>query len=160
VLFPTHLAAAALLGLGRRAGRRGLALPWLLAGAALPDVLDKPLAAAGVVELYHSVGHSLLFGLVLLPVALLGPRGLAVAVGWASHLALDAVHVVVNGRAGDALFLTWPVRAPADPFGLAPIPFALQYVGTPAFFLELLIWGALGYAVLAGGSASRRPREH
>jgi hypothetical protein len=141
VFFPTHLAAGYLLGRGA-----GLAPLWVVAGAALPDALDKPLAMVGVTGLYHSVGHALLFGLPLLAAWTLARhrgRWLALAAGWASHLALDAVHVVVNGRPTDALFLTWPVLVPPDPLGLAPIPFALQYLWTPAFFLELAVWAGL-----------------
>ena len=146
MLFPTHLAAGYLLG-----RRTGLAPLWVVAGAALPDALDKPLAMVGVAELYHSVGHALLFGLALAAAWTLNRRGLwlAVAAGWASHLALDAVHVVVNGRPTDALFLAWPVAVPPDPLGLAPVPFVLQYLWTPAFFLEVGVWA--GVAVLVRG---------
>jgi hypothetical protein len=82
--------------------------------------------------------------------------GAAVAVGWASHLVLDAVHVVVNGRPLDALFLAWPVAVPPDPLGLAPIPFALQYLWSPSFFLELGIWLVAGAVALRRRSRVRR----
>jgi len=144
VLFPTHLLAAGLVG---RASR--LSTPWLVAGAAAPDVLDKPLAMAGFVDLYHSVGHSVLLSLVLLPLALYSRAGLAAAVGWASHLLLDALHVVVNGRPGDVLSLVWPLAAPADPFGVAPVPFLVQYVGTASFFVEAAMWLLAGAVVLS-----------
>jgi hypothetical protein len=154
VLFPTHLAAGYLLG-------RSFSAPaWVVAGAALPDVLDKPLAMVGVTELYHSVGHALLFGLALAAAWALSRRSLwlAVTAGWASHLGLDALHVVVNGRPTDALFLGWPVAVPPDPLGLAPVPFALQYLWTPAFFLELAVWAGLAVVVrrrLRPGRAGR-----
>jgi len=147
VLFATHLAAAAVLA------ERSRLAPWpLVAGAALPDLVDKPLASLGVVDLFHSVGHSALLAVVLVPAALVGRRGLALAVGWASHLALDALHVVVNGRPTDALSLGWPLVVPPDPLALPPGEFVLFYLWSPAFFLEFVVWAAL-VAVLvdAGG---------
>lgn len=144
MLFPTHLAAAYLLG-----RRTGPPTGWMVVGAALPDLIDKPLAIAGVADLYHSVGHSVVLAAVLLPLAVLDRRGVATLVGWASHLVLDAVHVVVNGRPTDAAFLWWPVVVPPDPPALGPLAFARVYVWSPAFVLELGIWVAVGYAVLA-----------
>lgn len=103
MLFPTHLAAGYLLGRGAR-----LAPAWVVAGAALPDALDKPLAMVGVTGLYHSVGHALLFALPLVAAWALDrdrrARWGALAVGCASHLALDALHVVVNGRPTERSF--------------------------------------------------------
>ncbi len=140
MLFPTHLVVAALLGRGTR-----LPLAWLMLGGALPDLVDKPLASAGVVGVYQSVGHSLLFGVVVGALALSTRPGVAVAVGWVSHLVLDAVHLVLNGRPEHVGFLGWPMTTPADPLGLPPVSFALQYVGTPSFFLEIALWlGAAG----------------
>lgn len=161
MLFPTHLAAAYLLAL-----RGDLPPAWTVAGAALPDLLDKPLAMAGLSPLYQSVGHS---GVVFLAVTALGlvavaldlpdpgfgfghvaggrdsslrRIGAAVWVGWASHLALDGVHMLFNGRPGDARFLLWPLLEHTPAVRLPPLEFAVHYVGTPAFFLELLVWMA------------------
>lgn len=145
MLLLTHLLAAGLVG---RASR--LSTPWLVAGAAAPDVLDKPLAMAGLVDLYHSVGHSVLLSLLLAPLALYSRAGLAAAVGWTSHLLLDAVHVVINGRPDDVLSLAWPLAAPADPFALPPAPFVVQYVGTASFFIEAALWLLAGGVVLSG----------
>lgn len=143
MLFPTHLLAAAVLG---RVSR--LSPLWLVVGTALPDVVDKPLAMAGLVELYHSVGHSALLLVVAVPVALTGRAGLALAVGWALHLSLDAVHMVLNGRPGDAVFLVWPLAVPADPLALPPGSFFTYYVGSPSFYLEVAFWLAVVGAVL------------
>jgi hypothetical protein len=147
VLFATHLAAAAAVGLRTR-----LAMGWLVAGAALPDLVDKPLASVGVVDLFHSVGHSALV-LALAAVIVVvagwdGPRVRAVAVGWASHLFLDAFHIVVNGRADDALFLGWPVTEPATPLGIPPGEFIWYYLWSPSFFVEIGIWAAFGWLLL------------
>ena len=142
MLFPTHVIAGYLLG-------NALRLPAIPAaiGAALPDLIDKPLAMLGVVDIYHSVGHSALVLLALLPVVLLGRAWLAGWLGWASHLALDVVHVIVNGRPEDAVFVLWPVVVRESTLGLGPIEFFFHYLWTPAFFLEIPIWIAFGYVV-------------
>ena len=141
--FLTHLAAAALVGRYSR-----LAPAWLVAGAALPDLVDKPLGTLGVVDLYHTVGHTALLAPLAVAVALTGRAGLAVAVGWASHLFLDASHIVINGRAPDALFLVWPLAVPPDPLALPPGAFFQYYLWSPSFFLEVAFWVALaGLAV-------------
>ena len=142
MLFATHLVAAVLLG-----RRWALSPAWLVAGAALPDVVDKPLTMAGLVDLYHTVGHSALLVVLAVPVALAGRRGLAVAVGWGSHLTLDAFHVAINGRPEDAVFLVWPLATPATPLKLPPGDFFVYYLWTPSFFVEVGIW------VAAGGTA-------
>jgi len=157
VLFPTHLAAAALVG-------RGSGLPswWLVAGAAAPDIVDKPLGLLGIVELYHSVGHTALLVPLAVGVALSSRAGLAAAIGWGSHLLLDALHVVVNGRPGDALFLGWPLVVPTDPFAVPPGEFFLVYLWTPSFLLEGVLWAAFAVVFLgprvAAGSRSRSDR--
>ncbi len=149
MLFATHLAAAALLARPTRLS------PWLLvAGAALPDLVDKPLAALGVVDLYHTVGHSGLLLVLVVPVALTGRAGLSAAVGWGSHLLLDALHIVVNGRPSDALFLGWPLVVPPDPLAIPPGAFVAYYLWSPSFFLEFLIWG--GLAVVLARRVRRR----
>lgn len=142
MLFPTHLLAAALVG---RAS--GLAPLWLVVGTAVPDLLDKPLATLGVTPLFHSVGHSALLLVAVVPLALSGRAGLSAAVGWGLHLALDALHVIVNGRPGDAVFLLWPAVVPSDPLALPPGAFLLYYLWSPAFFLEAALW--LAAAALA-----------
>lgn len=154
MLFPTHLAAGYVLG--RRAGRP---TPWVVAGAALPDAVDKSLATAGVVDLYHTVGHSAAALTLLLAVALFVRRGesTALAVGVASHLALDAGHVVLNGRPADAAFLAWPLARPPEPLALPPLAFVRVYVGTPSFLLECLFWCVLVSAVLTARLRTGRP---
>ena len=152
MLFATHLLAAAVLG------RRSRLSPlWLVVGTALPDVVDKPLAMTGLVDLYHSVGHSMLLLVVAVPVALTGRRGLALAVGWGLHLLLDAVHVVVNGRPGDALFLAWPLAVPADPLALPPGSFFQYYRWSPSFYLEVAFWLAVVGAAFLAWRRGRSP---
>lgn len=135
MLFPTHLVAAGLLWRVLR-----LSPLWLVVGAAIPDIVDKPLGTVGITPVFHSVGHSLLFVVVMVPLALSGRAGLAVATGWVSHLGLDAVHVVVNGRPGDALFLFWPALTPPTPLAIPPGSFFWYYLGSRSFFIEVGIW--------------------
>lgn len=150
MLFPTHLAAAALVG-----RQSGLSVWWLLVGATVPDAVDKGLATLGVVDLFHTVGHTALLVLLLVPAATRGRRWLALAVGWGSHVALDAVHIAVNGRFGDLAFLTWPLVRPADPLALAPLPFVSYYLGSPSFYLEFVIWGLLVVVLVRDDGALR-----
>jgi len=168
VLFPTHLVVAAGIGVVSRlraassteaaqqlpvssreaAPQLSLSLGWLVVGAALPDLIDKPLGIAGVTELYHSIGHSALVVPVMAVVALADRRGLALAVGWGSHLVLDAVHVIINGRPSDALFLGWPVVSPPNPPAIPPGEFFWYYLGSPSFYLEVLLWLAVGALIV------------
>lgn len=137
MLFPTHLVAAYLCSLRWR-----LSPAWAVAGAALPDVTDKSVAIAGLYPLYHSLGHSLVAVAVLAVVVRADGRvALALWVGWTSHLLLDALHMVVNGRPADVQFLAWPLVEHTPAVSLPPVEFAVFYVGTPSFFLELLVWG-------------------
>jgi hypothetical protein len=146
VLFLTHLAAAVLLARGSR-----LTPAWAVAGAAVPDVVDKPLAMIGVTELFHSAGHSLLLAVLVVPVMLSGRAGLAAGAGWLSHLLLDALHVVVNGRPSDALFLLWPATVPPNPLAIPPGSFFWYYLWSPSFYLEGFIWVGLAVVVLRHG---------
>jgi hypothetical protein len=145
VLFPTHLALAVLLG-----RRFRLSTAWLLAGAVLPDAVDKSLATAGVVDLFHTVGHSGLLVVLAIPIAYSSRSGLALAVGWGTHLLADALQIVLNGRPTDALFLGWPLVVPSTPLALPPVEFFWFYLWSPAFFLEIGVWLALAASVLAG----------
>ena len=142
MLFPTHLLVAAFIGHESR-----LSSVWLVLGASLPDVIDKPLGLLGIVDLYHSIGHTALVAPFFLLLALSSRTGLAVALGWVSHLVLDALHVIINGRPNDALFLGWPLVAPADPLGIPPGEFLLFYLWTPSFLIEGILWIALALVV-------------
>ena len=149
MLFPTHLVAAILVS--RASGVSSLPPLWLLVGAALPDVVDKPLAMVGLVDLFHSVGHSLFALALTAAVVRRSVAGVAASTGWALHLFLDAFHVWLNGRPDDALFLFWPLVTPPDPLGLPPLAFVRYYVGSPAFVVEILLWLALGAILSRNG---------
>ena len=155
MLFPTHLVAAGLLGRVTR-----LSALWLVVGAAVPDIVDKPLGMLGVTALFHSVGHSALLAIVMVPLALSGRAGVAVTTGWLSHLVLDALHVVVNGRPADVLFLFWPVVTPPEPLAIPPGSFFWYYIGSLAFFLELVIWGVLGVVLVRFAVQGRQTGEN
>jgi hypothetical protein len=156
MLFPTHLVAAYLLG---RQWRRSI--PLVVLGAALPDLVDKPLGMLGVTDLYHSVGHSL-FALVAVSLLASQSRVLVpLCLGWGSHLVLDAVHMVLNGRPVDVQFLAWPVIRHTPAVDLPPVAFAVQYVGTPSFFVEVVIWVVFGVVLVTSRrvfDGGRRPR--
>ena len=144
MLFPTHLVAA--YGIGKR---WGLNPPLLVAGAALPDLIDKTAGMTGLISLYQSIGHSIFALLGLSFVAVVRKNWTPLLVGWASHLALDAIHMVANGRPADVLFLAWPVVEHRPAVHLPPVEFFVHYLGTPSFYLEIPIWIGVGYTLLS-----------
>jgi len=128
-----HLAIAVLLAYGWGYTDRALAL--CLAGAVVPDLIDKPLLAAGVVPVSHSVGHSALVvtGLAVAVLALPRLRPAApLVVGWAGHVGADLIvaypKFVMN--------YAWPILevrpTPDDPF----VAYWLEYAAGPLGFLE------------------------
>lgn len=135
MLFATHLLVAAVV-----ARSRGLPLFATVLGTALPDLIDKPLASLGVVELFHTVGHTALLLPVAVVVASVNRHGVGLAVGWGLHLFMDAFHIVINGRPTDALFLFWPLVVPPTPLALPPGEFFWYYLWSPSFFVEVAIW--------------------
>lgn len=137
MLYPTHPVAGYLLAILWKLP----ALP-VVVGAALPDLIDKPLASAGITNRYHTLAHSLV-GL-LIPAFLARRNRLwrAVFIGWLSHLALDVLHMVLNGRGEDSKFLLWPFVSHESQVQLPPVEFAAFYGGTRSFVVELGIWAA------------------
>jgi hypothetical protein len=110
----------------------------LLVGAALPDLIDKPLGELGVVGAYHTVGHSVFVG------AGLGVAGVALrgrwwvpplVVGWWSHLVCD-LYVAVPDYLGQYV---WPLGGPTPPPGETLAAYAARYVTTHWFGTELLL---------------------
>ena len=135
MLYPTHLIATipifALSDLS--------AIP-LLIGAAIPDIIDKPLPKLGIVDTYHSLAHSLLFIFLLTGVGLFYEFVLVVAIGVAYHIAIDVVHVFINGRASHWKFVLWPFAFQDDPMRKPPVDFFKYYVGSRSFYVEVVIW--------------------
>ncbi|MFC6835766.1 metal-dependent hydrolase [Halomarina ordinaria] len=159
--FPAHLAVGALL-----ARRVRLDTRWCLLGAALPDLVDKPLGVLGVFPAYQTLSHSLL-GLALAATLASSVGGRALAAGWLSHLAADCLQLTLNGRAVHAGgMLGWPLTGWENPMVVGDVPayadtlfpsvpllsegYVAHYVGTPSFALELLLCAyALGSLVSA-----------
>lgn len=147
MLFPTHILVGYIFG--EVTERPSV---WVILGTGLPDVIDKPLAIAGVTELFHTAGHSAL-ALVALAVAVrIDPRGVALWIGWASHISMDATQMILNGRPTDTQFLLWPVVKHVPVINLPPVEFFLRYLGTQAFYFEIGLW------ILAVVIASRDPK--
>ncbi|ERH13585.1 MAG: hypothetical protein J07HB67_02626 [halophilic archaeon J07HB67] len=118
---------------------------------------------AGLIPTYHSIAHSALFGVVFLLPVLVGRvtdwtpdagRLAAVVFGWGSHIAADALHITLNGRGANTVFLLWPVVSSWDSLDAGPTPFVVQYVGTTSFYLELLIWLSVGLLVAREGRSA------
>ncbi|USZ73155.1 metal-dependent hydrolase [Natronosalvus halobius] len=96
--------------------------------AGLADLLDKPLAAAGVVEVGRTVGHSLLFAVPVVAVAwMLAARanrrdlGVAVVIGYGSHVLADLPWHVLSGDYAELGFLLWPVTHMPAYTGVKPL---------------------------------------
>ncbi|MFC4357931.1 metal-dependent hydrolase [Halobium salinum] len=110
-----------LLSLGSRAAGRGppggLAAVVLLFATQLPDVVDKTLSwGLGLFPAGYSVAHSVF---VAVPLGLLGlalavrrgrpEAGVALVVGWWSHLAGDVAVAMVSGYETDFERVLWPI---------------------------------------------------
>lgn len=111
------------------------------------DILDKPLAwTLGVLPTGRSLGHSVFFAVpVVVLVAFVASRrdrpavGLAVAIGYGSHLLGDVIYGFVREGSVEAAYLFWPlVRAtPRDTTGLYSrtaglLTEFLSFLGSPA----------------------------
>ncbi|MFP8953800.1 metal-dependent hydrolase [Natrialbaceae archaeon A-arb3/5] len=127
-----HLAVAYLLYTAythRRFERPPLALPAiaLAVGSQFPDLIDKPLAwTFGVLPGGRTLGHSLLFAAVLVPIvytvaARFESRdvGLAFIIGHLSHLLADVPPSALTGDLSGTEFLLWPLveQPPEDSVG-------------------------------------------
>ncbi|MEY7847897.1 metal-dependent hydrolase [Natrarchaeobius sp. A-rgal3] len=87
-----------------------------IGGAALPDLIDQSLAAAGITGVTRTIGHSLLFVVPLVAVVWLYTRardrellGVAFAIGILSHIATDMPWHVLAGDYDELGFLLWPI---------------------------------------------------
>lgn len=128
-----HAAVAALLARWVAGDDRALAL--LAVGTALPDLVDKPLAALGLVPVTHTVGHSVL---VVGGAALVAVRVRAVAplvVGVAGHVAADLVVAYPRFLVNYA----WPLLAPRAPPDDPVVAYWVEYALGPLGAVELLL---------------------
>lgn len=90
----------------------------------LPDLIDKPLAySVGVLPGGRSLAHSLLIAVPLCILALeLAHRetgwwaqsGVAIAIGYATHLLGDSIQGLLALNAAELTFLAWPLLTPPD----------------------------------------------
>ncbi len=135
---------------------QGVALPWLIAGTLLPDLIDKPLAwAGGLLPSGRSLAHSLLFAIPLI-VVISGwlwqhrksAEGIGFSVGYGSHLLTDVV--LPLGTPFDRMrFLLWPLY-PA-PVYESEIPTTLEL--TESLLLEV----PLGFFIVGLWVVDGRP---
>ncbi len=97
-------------------------------GAALADLIDKPLTATGVVPVGRTIGHSLLFAVPLIALVwVLAKRfdrnvlGVAFAIGYLSHIATDIPWHLVSGDYHELGFLLWPITDMPPYTGVKPL---------------------------------------
>jgi hypothetical protein len=130
-------------------------------GALVPDLVDKTLTwTIALLPYGRSLAHSGFLTLVVVAVAVLAARRygrvpIALAVGWASHLAADAVGIVLSGDWPHLwYYLGWPL------FPLPPdatvhegyVEFARSFEVTPMLALEA---AAVVLAVVAWNADGR-----
>jgi hypothetical protein len=137
-----HLALAVLAA--RIAGYRGRAAAVLLVGAFLPDLVDKPLGALGLVPSFHTVGHSVFVLAAVGAVCIATGRGRPLALGWLSHLFGDLPLAIP--RYLD--HYVWPALAPPAPPAEPVRGYVVGYATSPAFAAELLLAG-LAFVLVA-----------
>ncbi len=102
----------------------GVPVVVLTVATQLPDLIDKPLAySVGVLPEGRSLAHSLLFAVPLCLAALAlarrgtgwrGRSGVALAVGYATHLFGDSIRELLALNLDGLTFLAWPVLAAPD----------------------------------------------
>ncbi len=102
----------------------GAPVVFLTIATQLPDLIDKPLAyEVGVLPEGRSLAHSLLFAVLLCLLALAVARretdwransGVAVVVGYSTHLFGDSIRSLLVLNLDGLTFLAWPVLAAPD----------------------------------------------
>lgn len=127
MLPPVHLAVgylcyAALVRLRGEGAPEGRATLAAVLAAALPDLIDKPLAWLGVAPIGRTIGHSLLFVLPTVALAWLWARragdrelGVAFATGALSHVVTDVPWHLLSREYHELGFLLWPIT-PMPPY--------------------------------------------
>ncbi len=119
--------------------------------AVLPDLIDQPLAIAGVTDVGRTMGHSLLFAIPLVFLVWFVTHrrehptlGVAFAIGYASHIAADIPWHVIAGDYHELGFLLWPVTD-------MPSYSGVKYLGTVSGFEVTTLW--LEAVIFVGGIA-------
>jgi hypothetical protein len=151
-----------LLGLRRR-----LPAGWLALGCLLPDLIDKPLFygllwteghADALIAGSRSIGHSGLFFLLLLGIALLvrRPAAWAVFAGVATHLALDVLgELIMGAEAETSIWLAILFPALGWQFPRAYFSSMLEHLRISAASAYVVAGELLGGALLIRGWLSR-----
>ncbi|MDJ1430732.1 metal-dependent hydrolase [Halostagnicola sp. A-GB9-2] len=117
-----------------------------VAGAALADLIDKPLVAADMVAVGRTIGHSLLFAVPLIIVVWALARrsnrnvlGVAFAIGYLSHIATDIPWHLVSGDYHELGFLLWPITDMPPYTGTKPLGTVVG-VDVTTLWLEAVIF--------------------
>ena len=140
--------------------RKRLPALWLALGCILPDLIDKPLfyalifvhgSAPSPLRGSRTVGHTLLFFLVILLVAFLRkrPSTWAVVTGVGTHLALDVVgEAFASGNPESAVWLAlfWPLCG--WDFPLATYTTMLQHLRVGLLQVYVVAGEVVGGAIL------------
>ena len=124
LMFPTHLSVGYLVGVHTR-----FPIHWLVIGSALPDVVDRSLFWLGLTPYTHTVAHSIAVAGPACAAAiwLVGPRGVALSIGWLGHIGTDFVNVLTTKGLSTTLhyvlyFSPPPVRDGAFSSVTIPVP--------------------------------------
>ena len=120
----------------------------VILGAALPDLIDKPIWLAGVVGVGRTIGHSLLVVVPLVAAVLLYARssgrerlGVAFAIGLCSHVATDVPWHVIAGAYDELGFLLWPLTPMPAYTGTKPLG-AIGGLEVTTLWLEAVVFVA------------------
>lgn len=121
-------------------------------GASLPDIIDKPLGILEIAPYYHSVGHSVLTVLLLVLIGVKFRQVIPVALGWATHIFQDALHILINRGMMETTFMFYPLMFPDKPkITNGSINFITNfwsnYLWTVGFYTEFIFWGLALYFV-------------
>lgn len=135
MLYPTHLLFGAIIG-----KYVSYSIFLVIAGAAIPDLIDKPLPSLGVVSTYQSIAHSIAPSFLIILLGLKFNIAAAIGIGLVSHLFLDALNMVINGRPKHTKFLLWPVASADDPLRKPPKEFFYYYIGSRSSYIEIVIF--------------------
>jgi len=145
MLFATHL-------VGGYIASRILKMPveLVVLGAALPDLIDKPLGILEIAPHYHSIGHSVFTIFFLILVAVKIKILIPVIIGFLTHLCQDALHILINRGLEKTTFIFYPLTFPNKPkITDGSVDFIANfwsnYLWTTGFYIEFVFWGIALY---------------
>jgi hypothetical protein len=148
--------------------RKRLPAGWLALGCLLPDLIDKPLFYAllwaeghadALIAGSRSVGHSGLFLLLLLAIALLARdrRAWALVAGVATHFALDILgELVMGAEEGTSIWLAILFPLLGWQFPRAQFSTMLEHLRISAQSAYVIAGEILGAAILLRDRRRRR----